>query len=309
MRMLELTLRLQEMTQVATALRASGELDSEAAHELDAELTKIEAEVQGADDKVMRDLLSVVSVVRGLLYKFGEGFSDEEVEGLPRASFTYASPRYWDDYYNKTTEEERFDWYGTWDTAIEEASLLELSTRQAEPDGKGEAQQLGDLLRPYLSPESKILMLGCGNSDMSEKMYQQGFQSIVNVDISERLLENLRARLGASMPRMSWQLANASALSFEDEVFDVILDKGTFDALEANMPLVQAAMREVHRTLRPGGFLLSVTFNDVSTRVEAQLQQAADWATCRTRAFDRLVRKGNEAEKSRYYMHACGRRA
>merc|ERR1712232_421000 len=105
-------------------------------------------------------------------------------------------------------------------------------------------------------------MLGCGNSDMSEKMYQDGYESIVNVDISEKLLENLRTRLAAKMPRMRWQYANASALAFDSKSFDVTIDKGTFDAIEQNRGLLGQAAKEAHRVLKPGGYFLSVTFND-----------------------------------------------
>ncbi|CAK0907825.1 unnamed protein product [Prorocentrum cordatum] len=175
-----------------------------------------------------------------------------------------------------------------------------------EEDRGGEEErrpgkQIGDLLKPYLTSESKILMLGCGNSNMSEQMYRHGFEDILNVDISENLLEKLRQRLSASAPRMRWQYANASALDFPEKSFDVIIDKGTFDAMEQNKPLVAAAFREAHRTLRPGGFLISVTFNSALQRVENQLRQADDWGDCRTVVFER------PAQKQRYYLHACQR--
>merc|ERR1719181_2338908 len=112
----------------------------------------------------------MAAIIRGTLTQKTKGLSDDEVEA--DGSYTYANPRYWDDYYNRTTEEERFDWYGSWDTQID----AEL------PSGK--VTQLGQLLRPYLAAESKILMLGCGNSDMSEKMYRDGLENIMNVDIS-----------------------------------------------------------------------------------------------------------------------------
>jgi len=290
-RFLEMALRLQEMTQLGTALEQSGALDSEAATELNRELAEIEAELGGDDDAIARDLRSMVSVVRGTLYQRSENLTDAQVEEKTN-SFTYANPRYWDDYYNKTEQGEMYDWYGSWDTAIEETS----SPRQAA--------RIGDLLRPYLAPETKLLMLGCGNSDMSEKMYRDGFENIVNVDISEKLLENLRARLGKEMPKMSWRKMDASAMTFDSETFDVTLDKGTFDAIEQNKPLLLGAVAEAHRTLRPGGMLLSVTFNSPELRVEGQLRQGAAWGECRTHAFQR---GGQRQEKTTYYVHACRR--
>jgi len=235
------------------------------------------------------------------LYKLGHNLTDEQVEERGR-SFTYSNPRYWEDYYNKTSGDEQYDWYGSWDSAVVETTFA--------PHGDGEPQtasRLGDLLRPYLTAESKILMLGCGNSDMSEKMYAEGFEDIVNIDISETLLQNMRSRLGAAMPRMRWLHMNASALTFESGTFDVSLDKGTLDAIEGSRGLLQAAAREIHRTLRPGGYLLSLTFNAAQTRVEDQLRSAADWGPCHSQPFERPEKR--DGHNSRYFIHACQRRA
>lgn len=295
---LAVALRLAEMTQVATALQAAGQLDGEAARALDEELTSIEAEIDGIDDSTARDLRSMVSVVRGTLYKHSENISDEQVE-QKGDSYTYASPRYWDEYYKKTSEEERFDWYVSWDTKIADTPFT--------PFGAGEqriATSLADILGSYLEKESRILMLGCGNSDMSEKMYRAGFEDIVNIDISEQLMDKLRDKLGASMPRMRWLYMNASSLGFDAASFDVVVDKGTLDAIEGEKDLVLSAIREAHRTLRPGGVLLSITFNQASIRIDNQLQLAIEWASCHTHGIEKTAHDG---QKSSVYVHACVR--
>lgn len=290
------------MTTIATALEASGELDGEAARELDRELVDIEGRLDGVDGSTARDIRSMVLVVRGTLYQKGDKLSDAEVASKHNA-YTYANHKYWDEYYNKLSDGELYDWYGTWDSPIQEEGV-------AQSDAAGTI--LGDLLRPHLSAESKILMFGCGNSDMSEKMYRAGFENIVNVDISEHLLDSLRSRLQPEMPKMSWLLMNASDLTFDDHTFDVTLDKGTLDALEQNKPLVQAAAKEAFRTLRPGGVFLSVTFNSANLRVEEQLRSAAEWASCQSRSFNRplsqtVKQKMGTEKASNYYVHACVR--
>lgn len=304
-RYLMLALRLQEMTTLATSLEASGALDSDAAKELDDELTTIDTELGGTEDPTARDLRSMVSVVRGTLYQRSGKLSDEEVENLTN-SYTYANPRYWDDYYNKTTEEERFDWYGSWDSAVEPMTFNPKGTKDAQ-----KASTIGDIMRPYFSKDANILMLGCGNSDMSEKMYKDGYESITNVDISESLLDKLRTRLGAAMPRMRWQFANASALAFDTGAFDATIDKGTFDAIEQNKGLLSAAAAEAYRTLKPGGYFLSVTFNDDQIRVDSHLRASSKWGDCHSHPFERQLRtaKKKGTEKSIYYVHACQRLA
>lgn len=34
-------------------------------------------------------------------------------------------------------------------------------------------------------------MLGCGNSELSQKMYDDGFENIVNIDISDVVIEQM----------------------------------------------------------------------------------------------------------------------
>ena len=35
-------------------------------------------------------------------------------------------------------------------------------------------------------------MLGCGNSKLSEQMYEAGYHEILNIDISETVIERMR---------------------------------------------------------------------------------------------------------------------
>lgn len=36
--------------------------------------------------------------------------------------------------------------------------------------------------------------LGCGNSELSEKLYDDGFTKITNIDISDRVIEKMKNR-------------------------------------------------------------------------------------------------------------------
>lgn len=50
------------------------------------------------------------------------------------------------------------------------------------------------VLRPFLRPDDRILMLGCGRSDMPQQMYRDGYLRITNVDISQHLLDRHAAQ-------------------------------------------------------------------------------------------------------------------
>jgi len=294
---LAIALRISEMTQIATALKATDQLDGEAAKTLDAELTDIEKEIEPMEDKMARDLRSMVTVIRGTLYQQSANLTDEQVEKMNN-SYTYANPRYWDDYYKKLDEAERFDWYVSWDTATKPANKDEAATWGDK--------KLSAIVGPLLKKESKVLMLGCGNSDMSEKMYRDGFEEITNIDISEQLIQNFKQKQQTAMPKMQWLFMDATAMSFDTGSFDAVIDKGTLDAVEQNKELVLGSIREAHRVLKSGGLFISVTFNSAAIRVEQQLQKEMSWSSCVTHPFlKELLSAQNQDKQNSFYVHAC----
>ncbi|KAG8799879.1 hypothetical protein FRC17_007012 [Serendipita sp. 399] len=117
---------------------------------------------------------------------------------------------------------------------------------------------------------ASILMLGCGNSTLSEEMYDAGYTNIVNVDYSGIVIEKMKAR-NEGRPLMQWLEMDVRNLAFDSASFDIAIDKGTMDAMLAvkgdvwNPPksAVDDCNREVDeviRVLKEGGIFLYLTF-------------------------------------------------
>lgn len=287
-RLLELDLlqQLLELTNLAGEFAAKGALDGEISKTFDKVLRETEETVdKDVEDPAMaRDLRAMMTVIRGQVFK--EAGNDTAPQRGDAK--TYADPEYWDGYYQQTADGELYDWYTKWDSPLTMVGAAQGSLT------------LGGFLRPLLGEEPRILMLGSGNSDMSERMYRAGFEDITNVDVSEKLMEGMRQRLGEEMPRMRWLRMDATAMSFEAESFDVALDKGMLDALESNPAAVAASVRETLRTLRPGGLFISVTFRNEEVRLK-QIRGSAEWGECRSQAFLVPQRKGE------IFLHWCSR--
>lgn len=64
-----------------------------------------------------------------------------------------------------------------------------------------------------VKPTDRILMLGCGNSNLSEDMYLDGFQNIVNVDYSAIVIEKMRLKT-SNCSQMQWFVMDAKNLAF-----------------------------------------------------------------------------------------------
>lgn len=153
----------------------------------------------------------------------------------PYSMSTYSTQQYWDLAYAEGRYGETYDWYGSW----AEASL----------DGR----TLRDVVRPLLPLGPKILVLGCGNSDMSALMYADGYGQITNVDISEVVIARMRQRY-ADLRGMTWMAMDATKLSFKRKSFDVVVEKGLLDVLVAGTgEKASLVMKEISRVLRPGG--------------------------------------------------------
>jgi 2-polyprenyl-3-methyl-5-hydroxy-6-metoxy-1,4-benzoquinol methylase len=57
-------------------------------------------------------------------------------------------------------------------------------------------------------------MLGCGNSKLSEQMYDAGYCDIVNIDISESVVEQMKASTDAKNKNMKWLTMDGCDLKF-----------------------------------------------------------------------------------------------
>ena len=60
-------------------------------------------------------------------------------------------------------------------------------------------------------------------------MYRDGYKHMVNTDYSEVVIDNMRAKT-VSMKEMTWEVMDIFNMTYDDNSFDVILEKGTLDA-------------------------------------------------------------------------------
>ncbi|KAJ1393771.1 S-adenosyl-L-methionine-dependent methyltransferase [Ochromonadaceae sp. CCMP2298] len=83
---------------------------------------------------------------------------------------------------------------------------------------------------PLLQISDRILIVGCGNSTFSRRLYDAGYTNIVNIDYSGVVIERMR-ELNKDVPGMEWQTMDMRMLDFLDKSFDVVIDKAAMDAL------------------------------------------------------------------------------
>ncbi|AFZ61220.1 class I SAM-dependent methyltransferase [Anabaena cylindrica FACHB-243] len=100
-----------------------------------------------------------------------------------------------------------------------------------------------------ISPTETILDVACGTGEFERLLLDEcSLQQIVGVDISDKMLAIAKQKCRA-YPQVSFQIASASNLPFDNDSFDVIVSANSFHYFDD--PL--AALKEMRRVLKPDG--------------------------------------------------------
>ncbi|XP_053695220.1 eEF1A lysine and N-terminal methyltransferase homolog [Sabethes cyaneus] len=151
---------------------------------------------------------------------------------LPKTATEFGTTEYWNNFFKKRGK-KAFEWYG-------------------------EYPELCGQLHKYVKSKDEILIVGCGNSTLSQDLYDVGFKQITNIDISQVVIKQMQEANKLQRPEMLWFHMDATAMNFSDGKYSVVLDKGTLDALftdesEATISTIRKYFSELSRVLRVGG--------------------------------------------------------
>ncbi|XP_072525110.1 EEF1A lysine methyltransferase 4 [Salminus brasiliensis] len=182
------------------------------------------------------------------------------MEYLPDSNAKYKNVEYWNKRYET---EESFEWFGDF-------------------------SKFQHLLLQHVGKHEPILMLGCGNSALSVDMYQAGYTSITNVDYSNVCVETMAQR-HSDCAGLSWVCMDIRRPAFPDASFDVVMEKGTLDAMlvderdpwsisNNSAQLLHQVLSEISRVLKPGGRFISVTFAQPHFRKRLYARTEYNWS-------------------------------
>jgi ubiquinone/menaquinone biosynthesis C-methylase UbiE len=104
------------------------------------------------------------------------------------------------------------------------------------------ARRFREMVAPR--PTQRLLDIGCGTGH-SRAVYAGAIGTYLGVDLSPAAIAAARAMY----PHDEWQVADALALPFDDETFDVV----AFSSVLHHIPEFPLAVREAFRVLRPAG--------------------------------------------------------
>lgn len=62
-------------------------------------------------------------------------------------------------------------------------------------------------------------------------MYEDGYQHIMNIDISFTVVKQMQEMYKEKIPNLSFKQMDVRSLQYDDGTFDAVVDKGTFDSI------------------------------------------------------------------------------
>ncbi|KAL8204325.1 hypothetical protein R6Q57_009948 [Mikania cordata] len=170
-------------------------------------------------------------------------------------TYNYGDSVYWDARYINEASAGSFDWYQRY-------------------------HALRPFVRKYIPTSSRVLMVGCGNAVMSEDMVKDGYENIMNVDISCVAIEMMRRKY-EHVPQLKYLQMDVRDMGFFlDDSFDSVIDKGTLDSLMCgtDAPISASQMLgEVSRILKPGGIYMLITYGDPTVRMPHINRPVYNW--------------------------------
>ncbi|KAI1707462.1 methyltransferase domain-containing protein [Ditylenchus destructor] len=157
---------------------------------------------------------------------------------IPKSHRDFTDPQYWKKFFEKY--EKPFEWYGSYD-------------------------QLHHVMEKYIKISDSILELGCGNSELAEKLYDNGFRHYRGIDTDSKVIQKQTVNNSTKRPELAFECKSVTENGAADESTNVVIDKGTLDALlqadasEDDKQTVRKMFEEVERCLTPMGRYIIIT--------------------------------------------------
>lgn len=205
----------------------------------------------------------------------------------------YGSAAYWDERYS-ADENAMFDWY-----------------------------QGYDALKPHLLPflkageDVEIYVPGCGNSNLSAKLYEDGYLNISNTDVSSVVISQMQERY-SEYKEMEFSVLDAT-IAEEDipadeepllaDCFDLTIDKALLDSLlcaDDGFKKARVYLNEMHRVLKPGGVLAVLSFAAPDSRMGYFKADGLDWEVSHSEIEKPPLESFKEAGASEtHHLYVC----
>jgi SAM-dependent methyltransferase len=156
-------------------------------------------------------------------------------------------------------------------------------------------RQITDIIvaRELRTPNLRVLDAGCGTGFNLAHYKSEDRRDIYGLDVTKEALDWVRKRGHQKVTQ-----ASVLEIPFKSETFDLVFSFDVLPQLPANMN--EAAIREMHRVLKPGGYLFvrAAAFEWLRSSHDEDLHTMHRFT--RRELVEKLDRAGLEVEQSTY---------
>lgn len=132
----------------------------------------------------------------------------------------------------------------------------------------------------------RVLEIGCGMGTDGAQFAKAG-ANYTGIDLTEAAVELARKRFQVSGLKGEFRVADAERLDFPDASFDLVYSHGVLH----HTPDIEAAVREIHRVLKPGGRAMVMLYHrgSYNYRVGIRVLRRAGAGLLRSEAGIKLI--------------------
>ena len=162
------------------------------------------------------------------------------------------------------------------------------------------AEEAAAFLIPRLGPEMRLLDVGCGPGSITAGLVKY-VGEVVGIDVESSVLETAR-RLTGDTPNLSFEEGSVYDLPHEDGAFDVAYAH----QLMQHLADPAAAMREMGRVVRPGGYV-AVRDSDYQTMIcHPRTEAIEEWRALYTEVVRRNGADANAGRRIPSWLARAG---
>ena len=209
----------------------------------------------------------------------------------------YGELTYWNERYK--AEQEKYDWYLSYSDfrqhfhkLLYQQFIQHDNQQQRTPteQTQDEPNDYPTLISPSFRQSLRILIVGCGNSELSFQLLNDGFTHIHSVDYSPIVIEKMQQlymKQCQQYREFIFSVQDVRSMNFTSGSFDVVIDKGTLDAILCGADsarnstlMLNECRRVLNRTVDSplsSSVMLIITYGNPSTRLTYLEKSRLQW--------------------------------
>jgi len=180
-----------------------------------------------------------------------------------------------------------------------------------------EDMKKNEILEPIFANVKKsggnILDIGCGNSTLGIDLWNDGFQKVCCIDFSDVVIKHMNERCGMK-EGLNFLKMDVMDLKMEDNSMELVIDKGTLDAVLFNENFEDRAFqmnKEISRILKLGGHFIMISFARPKHRLKFLCHKEFSWSVELAHQFNKqrnlfylyILTKRLPIENDSFYDH------